>query len=90
MSTDLLAASIGKMWPILVLAAGAGGTVWQVSDMKDQVAFMADQQREHGAMVSHPVGTERIDKIGKTVKKNSQMLTEQQEMLIRLCAAVGC
>tara|TARA_R110000765_G_scaffold270754_3_gene369557 strand:- start:294 stop:530 length:237 start_codon:yes stop_codon:yes gene_type:complete len=78
------------MWPILVLAAGAGGTIWQVSDMKDQVTFMADEQREHSAMVSHPVGTEKIESIEKTVEKNSEMLLEQQVVLTRLCSAVGC
>lgn len=86
MSTDLLAASIGKMWPVLVLAAAAGGTIYEVRDMGESVKAMAHHQAEPG----HPVAMENLKHIEETVEKNSTKLDEQQVMLVRLCAAVGC
>jgi len=86
MSTDLLAASIGKMWPVLVLAAAAGGTIYEVRDMGESVKAMAHHQTEPG----HPVAMENLKHIEETVEKNSTKLDEQQVMLVRLCAAVGC
>jgi len=86
MSSDLIAVSIGKMWPILVLAAGAGGTIYQVRDMGESVKAMAHHQTEPG----HPVAMENLGHIEEMVKENAAKLDDQEIMLARLCVAVGC
>ena len=47
---------------------------------------MAHHQAEPG----HPVAMENLGNIEDMVERNSDKLDEQQVMLARLCAAVGC